>query len=103
MNHGAILKTFWAYISVLHIGRICASIYHRLGGSGKRNLVVIFAYYVTLAVSDDITEMELVVAYLYDRQLRRESRYRYSLDPLYVSDEHVLRVFRFPCQEIISV
>lgn len=47
--------------------------------------------------------MELVAAYIFNRRLRRERRYRDPLDPLHVSDEHLMRVYRFPRQEIIRL
>ena len=47
--------------------------------------------------------MELVIAFNYDRALRRERVYRDHLDPLHVSDEHLLRYYRFPRQEIINL
>ncbi|XP_050707633.1 putative nuclease HARBI1 [Eriocheir sinensis] len=47
--------------------------------------------------------MEYVAVYVFNRRLRRERRYRDPLDPLHVSDEHLLRVYRFPRQEIIRL
>ncbi|KAK3894483.1 hypothetical protein Pcinc_001739 [Petrolisthes cinctipes] len=45
--------------------------------------------------------MELAAAYIFNRRLRRERRYRNPLDPLHVSDEHLLQVYRFPRHEIL--
>lgn len=47
--------------------------------------------------------MELVAVYIFGRNLRRERRYRDPLDPLHVSDEHLLRYYRFPRHEIINL
>ncbi|XP_042889388.1 putative nuclease HARBI1 [Penaeus japonicus] len=47
--------------------------------------------------------MELVAAYVHDRALRRERRYRDPLDPLRISDEHLLRYYRFPRCEILRL
>lgn len=47
--------------------------------------------------------MALLVAALAARQLRRERKYRDALDPLDVSDEDLLRYYRFPRHEIISL
>lgn len=47
--------------------------------------------------------MELWFAYENRRRLRRERVYRDPLDPLHVSDEHLLRYYRFPRQEIINL
>lgn len=44
--------------------------------------------------------MELYVALIHDRALRRERRvFRDRLDPLQVDDEHLLRYYRFPRRE----
>ena len=45
--------------------------------------------------------MELIVALAHDRVLRRERVFRDRLDPLSVSDEHLLRYYRFPRRDII--
>lgn len=45
--------------------------------------------------------MELVAAYVFNRRIRRERRFRDPLDPLHVSDEHLLRAYRFPRHEIL--
>ncbi|KAG7156852.1 nuclease HARBI1-like 20, partial [Homarus americanus] len=47
--------------------------------------------------------MELVVAYLHDRALRRERRYRDPLDPINISDENLIRYYRFPRCEILRL
>lgn len=47
--------------------------------------------------------MEALFIDLAARQLRRERRYRDPLDPLYVADEELLRDYRFPRNEIISL
>lgn len=45
----------------------------------------------------------IIAAYFHDRALRRERRYRDPLDPLDISDEHLLRYYRFPRQEILHL
>lgn len=47
--------------------------------------------------------MELLVALEYDRALRRERTFRDPLDLLHISDEHLLRHYRFPRQEIVRL
>lgn len=47
--------------------------------------------------------MELWFAYENRRRLRLERVYRDPLDPFHVSDERLLRYYRFPWQEIISL
>ncbi|XP_050687164.1 putative nuclease HARBI1 [Eriocheir sinensis] len=47
--------------------------------------------------------MELLAAHLFERNLRRERRYRDPLDPLQVSDEHLLRHYRMPRHEILRL
>lgn len=45
--------------------------------------------------------MELVAAWAHDQALRRERTFLDPLDPLHVSDEHLLRYYRFPRHEIV--
>lgn len=47
--------------------------------------------------------MELLYVYNYERAVRRERVFRDHLDPFYVSDEHLLRYYRFPRLEIIDL
>ena len=47
--------------------------------------------------------MEAILAYHYDRALRRERRYRDPLDPMSISDDNLLRYYRFPRHEIIRL
>ena len=47
--------------------------------------------------------MELLVAYDHDRALRRERVYKDHLDPLDISDEQLLKNYRFPRCEIINL
>ena len=46
-------------------------------------------------------EMELLIALTHDRVLRRERVFRDRLDTLSVSDEHLLRYYRFPRRDIL--
>ncbi|KAG7174112.1 putative nuclease HARBI1 [Homarus americanus] len=46
---------------------------------------------------------ELLVALAYRRILRRERTYRDPLDPLAVSDEHLIKHYKFPRQEILRL
>ena len=48
-----------------------------------------------------LSEMEIILAHLYDRALRRERRFRDRLDPLQLSDSECLLKYRFPRQELI--
>lgn len=44
--------------------------------------------------------MEILIAVLHDRALRRERRIRNRLDPLSVSDEELISQYRLPRQEL---
>ena len=47
-------------------------------------------------------EMELLIALAYDRAMRRERRFLDRLDPLALSDEELMRYYRFPRRYIFS-
>lgn len=47
--------------------------------------------------------MEFFLAQLHNRALRQERGFRYSLDPLSLSDEDLIRKFRFPHQELLGM
>lgn len=47
--------------------------------------------------------MVLVAAWAHDQALRRERTFLNPLDPLNVSDEHLLRYYRFPHHEIVKL
>ena len=46
-------------------------------------------------------EMELYIALAYDRALRRERRFLDRLDPLALTDEELVRHYRFPRRELM--
>ena len=47
--------------------------------------------------------MELFIALAYDRVLRRERRFLDRLDPLALSDEELIKNYRFPRRELIAL
>ena len=48
-------------------------------------------------------EMELLIALAYDRAMRRERRFLDRLDPLALSDEELMRYYRFPRRELMHL
>ena len=46
-------------------------------------------------------EMEVYIALAYDRAMRRERRFLDRLDPLALSDEELMRYYRFPRRELM--
>lgn len=48
-----------------------------------------------------LVEMELLIAIAYDRAMRRERRFLDRLDPLALSDEELIRHYRFPRRELM--